>query len=223
MSNWIFLSYELNSNTPMYGDGDRFKNNHLKEITKGDTANLSHWSFINHIGTHVDAPFHFIQEGKTISDFAPEFWIIRNTYLIEFCKITPGELLDKKSLRSHYIPEDTELLLLKTGFGKYRLNETYWKCGPIISPDIAQYLRESCPNLRFFGLDAISVSSYSDRVTGRKAHRTFLEGEQPILLIEDMDLSYVNTDTSFNQVNVSPLRVIKADGSPCTIFAEIDK
>ena len=223
MSNWIFLSYELDSNTPMYGDGDRFKNRRLKQITKGDTANLSHWAFINHTGTHVDAPFHFIQEDKTLSDFTPEFWIIKTTSLIEFNKINPGQLLNKESLKPHFIPEDTELLLLKTGFGHYRYNDTYWKCGPIISPDIASYLRKSCPNLRLLGLDTISVSSYSDRETGRKAQRAFLKGKRPILLLEDMDLSYVNNHTRFNQVIVSPLRVNKADGSPCTIFAEISK
>ena len=221
MSNWILLSYELDSSTPMYGGGVGFRNEHLKQITKGDTANLSHWIFINHIGTHVDVPFHFIQEGKTLSDFTPEFWIIRKTSLINFSKIRPGQLLNKKSLKPHFIPEDTELLLLKTGFGHLRYNDTYWKCGPIISPDIAGYLRKSCPHLKFLGLDTISLSSYSDRETGRKAHRAFLSGEQQILLLEDMDLSYVNADTSFNQVIVSPLRVNKADGSPCTIFAEI--
>ena len=223
MSNWIFLSYELDSSTPMYGDGDRFKNDHLKQITKGDIANLSHWSFTNHIGTHVDVPFHFIQEGKTLSDFTPEFWIIKRTSLIDFGKVEPGQLLNKESLKPHFIPEDTELVLLKTGFDQHRHNETYWKCGPILTPDIAGYLREICPNLKILGLDTISISSFSERETGRKAHLAFLDGEQPIILIEDMKLSSVNVDTSFKQVIVSPLRVTKADGSPCTVFAEIKK
>ena len=223
MSNWIFLSYELDSSTPMYGDGDRFKNDHLKQITKGDTANLSHWSFTNHIGTHIDVPFHFIQEGKTLSDYTPEFWIIRNTSLIDLTPIDPGEILNTKSLLPYFIPDDIELLLLKTGFCQHRYNETYWKYGPIILPDIAEYLRKNCPQLKLLGLDTISVSSYSERETGRKVHRAFLSGEQPILLIEDMDLSCVNANTSFEQVIVSPLRVNKADGSPCTVFADITK
>ena len=69
-------------------------------------------------------------------------------------------------------------------------------------------------------MDLISVSSYSNREEGRKAHHAFLNPEvgEPILLIEDMKL---DLDTSFTKVIVSPLRIEKADGVPVTVFAEI--
>lgn len=35
-------------------------------IEKGDVCNLTSFSMCAHNGTHVDAPFHFINEGKTI-------------------------------------------------------------------------------------------------------------------------------------------------------------
>ena len=67
-------------------------------------------------------------------------------------------------------------------------------------------------------MDLISISSYSNREEGRKAHHAFLnpdEGE-PILLIEDMKL---DTNSSFNKVIVAPLLIDNADGSPCTVLA----
>ncbi|MBQ8921519.1 MAG: cyclase family protein [Oscillospiraceae bacterium] len=39
---------------------------HCLSIERGDVCNLSAFSMCAHNGTHVDAPFHFLPEGKTI-------------------------------------------------------------------------------------------------------------------------------------------------------------
>lgn len=39
---------------------------HLMRISKGDVCNLTAFSMCAHNGTHVDAPYHFINEGKTV-------------------------------------------------------------------------------------------------------------------------------------------------------------
>ena len=38
----------------------------LLSMEKGDACNLTAFSMCAHNGTHVDAPFHFYQEGKTV-------------------------------------------------------------------------------------------------------------------------------------------------------------
>ena len=38
----------------------------LQRIENGDTCNLTAFSMCAHNGTHVDAPFHFLPDGKTI-------------------------------------------------------------------------------------------------------------------------------------------------------------
>ena len=67
-------------------------------------------------------------------------------------------------------------------------------------------------------MDLISVSSYSNRSEGRKAHQAFLKPEigNPILLVEDMKL---NIKGPFSKVIVAPLLIDKADGAPCTVLA----
>ena len=52
---------------------------------------------------------------------------------------------------------------------------------------------------------------------GRKAHKTFLNPEKPILLLEDMDLRDIST---LNKIIVAPLRIANCDGLPCTVFGE---
>jgi kynurenine formamidase len=70
-------------------------------------------------------------------------------------------------------------------------------------------------------MDLISVSSYCNRLEGRKAHYAFLNPEEgePILLIEDMKL---DIDGPIDKVIVAPLLIDKADGSPCTVIAHSD-
>ena len=51
-------------------------------IANGDVCNLSKISMCLHNGTHVDAPFHFINDGKTIGQcglepFAGECFVAR--------------------------------------------------------------------------------------------------------------------------------------------------
>ncbi|MCF0113943.1 MAG: cyclase family protein, partial [Erysipelotrichaceae bacterium] len=44
----------------------------LNRMSEGDVYNLSAFSMCAHNGTHVDAPFHFIQEGKTVDQLCLE-------------------------------------------------------------------------------------------------------------------------------------------------------
>lgn len=41
-------------------------------IDRGDICNLTSFSMCAHNGTHVDAPFHFINDGKTLSEMGLE-------------------------------------------------------------------------------------------------------------------------------------------------------
>lgn len=43
----------------------------LADMGKGDTINLTAFSMCAHNGTHLDAPAHFIQEGKTVTELDP--------------------------------------------------------------------------------------------------------------------------------------------------------
>ena len=43
----------------------------LADIGKGDIINLTAFSMCAHNGTHLDAPAHFIKEGKTVTDLDP--------------------------------------------------------------------------------------------------------------------------------------------------------
>ena len=73
--NVIFLSHAINKQTPLYGGKKSIILKRVKSIKKKDSCNTMHWSFPNHIGTHIDVPLHFMERGLSVTDFRPKNWI----------------------------------------------------------------------------------------------------------------------------------------------------
>ncbi len=72
------ILYDISKNTltakPYAGDRDtEFK--FVKSMKNGDRYNLSEIAMSPHTGTHIDAPFHFDEEGAAIDDLRiSTFW-----------------------------------------------------------------------------------------------------------------------------------------------------
>lgn len=212
-----YLSYPLSENTPLYGNGTCIELAQVQQQRLGDSCNTMKWTIPNHAGTHIDAPRHFSETGRTITDYSPEFWIFHRVELVDISHTVEDGQLIEPALLPRFIHENPELLLIKTGYGKYRGTSRYTLTPPGISENLAFWLKERYPSIRCIGVDLISISSYARREDGRKAHHAFLSQEKgsPILLIEDMDLSL---DEKLKQVIVSPVLVDQADGSPCMVL-----
>ena len=221
MKRWLYLSYPLNPDTPAYGDGHGFTEQKDKQMDQGDSCNTSHWSLSNHIGTHIDFPRHFAARGKSIDDYDPGFFIFTKVFIADLSTAEPGLIITPDHLDLAAAPSDTELLIIKTGFGIYRGQDDYSRNNPGFHPDLADYLRRSLPALRVIGFDSISLSSFANRDIGREAHRAFLDHDKPILPLEDMDLEQINSSTNIEMVIIAPLRVSTADGAPCTVMGKI--
>ena len=213
-----YLSYSLSEKTPLYGNGKGIHFSSDKKMSKGDSCNTMNLSFLNHSGTHIDFPYHFNPDGKTINDYPADYWQFTQVELINLS----GSVNDRQIIVPDIFPKpincEADLVLIKTGYEKYRGTNRYTLTPPGLSADLAPYFREKYPKLRCVGMDLISVSSYSNREEGRKAHHAFLNPDksEPILLIEDMNL---NVDGPFNTVIVAPLLIDNADGAPCTVLA----
>lgn len=65
MNKIIDISQEVFSCKVFPGDPAP-QNTQLLSVTKGDVCNLTQLSMCAHNGTHADAPFHFLNDGKTI-------------------------------------------------------------------------------------------------------------------------------------------------------------
>ncbi|MBU4376483.1 MAG: cyclase family protein, partial [Candidatus Omnitrophica bacterium] len=181
--NVMFLSYFMGRNTPLYGGKNKVKIVPVREIKKGDTCNTLSLRFPNHASTHIDLPSHFLKKGKTLSDFSAPFWVFDNVQLLSV-KLGSKKEINKSRLKN--LNQQTDLLLIKTSFGKNRPKAVYYKDYPYFSQELAGYLKKRMPSLRAVGFDCISISSPKYRREGRRAHHEFLK--RGIILIEDMKL-----------------------------------
>lgn len=220
----LVLSHIISQNTPSYGNRDRIFIRDNSSILKGETANSSCWIFSNnHIGTHIDSPRHFSKDGKKTQDFPPTDFFYDAPFLIDI-NCAEGKLIDIKDLSKleDVIPKDIDLLLIRTGYEKHRVDAKYWNDGPGLAAELANYFREKFPNLRCVGFDFISLTSWNFRAEGRVSHEAFLtpeKSEKPILVIEDMALAAINT--GLKNVIVAPLFVEDGNGGAVTVFAEL--
>lgn len=189
-------------------------------ISKGDSANSLFISMPNHIGTHIDAPKHFFDNGKTIDQYLASFWIFSSVRLVDI-PLVAGEFVKVEHLEGR-LDNETDCLLIRTGFEKWRGERIYWERNPGVSAEVGSWLKNNYPKVRILGIDTISVSSWVNRPIGREAHRALLSGADEILLIEDMRLSELESSSCINEIVVAPMLVSNGDGAPCTIIARIN-
>ncbi len=71
MSKIIDISQEVFSSNIFPGDPTPEKGQILS-IENGDVCNLTVFSMCAHNGTHIDVPFHFINDGKTVEQMEIE-------------------------------------------------------------------------------------------------------------------------------------------------------
>lgn len=220
----ICLSHIITQSTPSYGSRDKIVLRINSSITAGDSANSSSWFFSNnHIGTHIDSPHHFSQTGQKTYEIPVGDFIFNNVYLVDI-PCGNGKLIKIQDFSSFNIPENVELLLIRTGYELFRSDEKYWEDGPGLAAEMASYFRNEYPQLRCIGFDFISLTSWNFRDEGRKSHTAFLcpeDGGRSILIIEDMAIAKV--DASINWTVVAPMFVEDGNGGAVTIFANVNK
>ena len=219
MSSYVLLSHVLRQDTPSYGNRDKVIIRVNSCIRGGETANSSCLVLSNnHIGTHIDVPRHFSDSGKKTTDYPIGDYVFDKVQVIDVPCDGP-RLIEESDLVG--LRCDMELLLIRTGFESKRGTDAYWNNNPGLSPSLADYLRQHCPNLRCVGFDFISVTSWQHRAEGRLAHKAFLapeDGGREIWAIEDMSLQ--NAPEQIKKVIVAPLLAEDGNGTAVTVIAE---
>jgi kynurenine formamidase len=219
-NNLVFLSHPYTPDTPSYGNRDMVKISSNSSIKVGETANTSTWIFTNnHIGTHIDVPYHFDENGKKVTNYEAKDWFFSEVGLVDI-PCTSARQISEKEIEKFNLSTNIEILLIRTGFENFRNKDSYWNDNPGLSSSLPGYLRKTFPKLRCVGFDFISITSWKHREEGRKSHKAFLSpevGERPILAIEDMSLK--KASNNINWLIVSPLLVENSNGAPVTVIA----
>ncbi len=218
MSAYLSLSHILSENTPSYGNGVKPILEILNSIKNGASSNKTKIITDSHLGTHIDFPYHFIEEGKKGEDYLPSDFVFNFPFVIDLP--IQQDLISNNLLNEFSFPRNTDLLLIKTGTEHFRNTEKYWQNGPGMAAETAMFLKQKIPSLKAIGFDFISLSSYQHREEGRLAHKKYLSSN--ILIIEDMKLSVIVKNLKILKVVVAPLLFTNCDASPVYVLAETE-
>ena len=172
----------------------------LKSMEKGEVYNLTAFSMCAHNGTHIDAPRHFIKDGKTVDEMSLETFI-GMAYVAEHSGVVTDndatEIIEKAEKHN---TEAAKRILIK---------------GDVeISLEAAKVFASS--NILLLGNEPQSVGPQNAPMA---VHLVLLGAD--VVLLEGIRLSEVSEGVYF--LNAAPLNLSGADGSPCRAILIADE
>jgi arylformamidase len=167
-------------------------------------------SFSSHTGTHIDAPAHFLREGKKLDEF--EIGHFMGKALKVDIPANSDGITVKNLGKVKEELEGADFLLLNTGWSRFWDEDAYYQGYPVLTDDCARYLSEC--GLKGVGVDAISFDDPNS--VDFPIHKILLGRE--LILIENLTNLSKLSEGLFNFA-APPLKTIKADGSPTRALA----
>ncbi|MBR4078018.1 MAG: cyclase family protein [Oscillospiraceae bacterium] len=172
----------------------------LKSMQKGDVYNLTAFNMCAHNGTHIDAPFHFIKDGKTIDEICLEAFV-GMAYVAEHHGLVTGndatEIIEKAKKQNL---EASKRILIK---GEVE-----------VSLEAAKVFASS--DILLLGNEPQTVGPQNAPMA---VHLTLLGAN--VVLLEGIRLGEVYEGVYF--LNAVPLNLSGADGSPCRAVLITDR
>ncbi len=184
------------------------------EKIKTDGYNLELLFLSSHTGTHLDAPFHFVENGRKIHQI-PLSRLISNAILIKLPK-GPNESISKKDIinfeKKQGKIKENATIVFSTSWQKNLGKKYYFKKNPGLSDSAAKYLISK--NINLVGIDSPSI----DIGNNSKYSVHHLLAKNNILILENLN-NLEKISGVFFKLIVLPLKLKDATGSPVRAVA----
>ena len=182
-----------------------FKKEPVFQIQTGDDFNLTRITMGTHLGTHVDPPAHFIENGATVDQLSLETLVGPGVVAdLRGCSQIDRRALEKASIA------DYKRVLMKTDNGPLLLESSFHKDYVQLTEDGARYLVEN--RIRLVGIDALSIEHPDN--PGSPVHHILLEAG--VLVAEGVHL--LEIPPGEYEIFCLPLKIKSADGAPARIL-----
>jgi kynurenine formamidase len=211
----VDLSHPLDDATPVY-PGDPVARFEPATTIPQHGYNVLHVRMGSQTGTHVDAPFHFLEDGARIDQLPLDLFL------------APAVVADVRGKRPHEPVTWADLapvverlapgrmLLLQTGWDAHWGTDAYFD-HPFLDGEAAE--RVVAAGVRTIGLDALSLDETvlgGEPAGGFAAHFAVL-GAGGVIVENLTNLAAIGSPEPV--VSVLPLRIAGADGAPVRAVA----
>ena len=176
----------------VYPDDPTPEKKMLKSMEKGEVYNLTAFNMCAHNGTHIDAPFHFIKDGKTVDEIFLEAFVGMAYVAVHHGIVTGDDAVDIIEKAKKQNPAATKRILIK---------------GDVeVSLEAAKIFASS--DILLLGNEPQTIGPQNAPMA---VHLVLLRAN--VILLEGIRLSEVSEGVYF--LNAAPLNLSGADGSPC--------
>ncbi|MCJ7824042.1 MAG: cyclase family protein [Anaerolineales bacterium] len=199
----IDISIPISPDMPVWPGDPRVELVRTAKIAEGANANVSRLTCGVHIGTHVDAPVHFIDGAASVESLSLDR-LIGKAFVAELEDIN---VIDDQVLDSADLPTEVRRLLIKTQ------NSAFWSESPgsfredfvAIDARGAKWLTDR--DIQTVGVDYLSVAPFGDSFD---THNILLQ--EGVVIIEGLNLFGV--DPGWYSLYCLPLKLVGSDGAP---------
>lgn len=197
----IDISRLLVQGTAVWPGDTPFQIERMMRLSEGDSVNLTTLTMSAHTGTHVDAPYHFAEDGEAVSGLALEaFW-------------GPAQVITVAREHGALLPEDfrdhdlrlASRLLVRSGASAID-QQLFPRHYVYPGPELADFL--GTLGLVLYGTDCPSIDAANSKLL--EGHHALLRNG--IAILEWLDLS--NAADGLYELAALPLKIAGGDGSP---------
>ena len=173
-----------------------------QRIARGDGANVSALALGTHTGTHVDAPWHFLDDAAP-TDAMPLERCVGPALLVAIAddvRVIDGALLRTLPLAGHV------RVLFRTRNSALLARREFVRDYTYLSPDAAEYLVSL--GIELVGVDYYSIEQFHSGHHG--AHKALLRAG--VVIVEGLQLA--DAPAGVHEFVCLPLRLTGLDGAP---------
>lgn len=209
----VDLTLTISQDTPSFPGSPKPHFIQWSEIGR-EKYNLEMLFLSTHTGTHVDAPYHFVKNGKKIHQIDPERFVC-NAVLIR-TKGMPNYKITKNDIvqfEREYGPITAKsAVVFRTEWNNNLKRKGFFEKNPGLSESAARYL--SSRKISLVGIDSPSIDTGSD--LSFSAHRILLKSD--VLILENLCNLDKIKKTHFGIIAL-PLKIHGTTGSPVRAVA----
>jgi arylformamidase len=193
------VSMTLSIQTPEWPGDTPFSYEMTWTKEESGSVNVGKISTSTHIGTHIDAPFHFDNEGDKVHEIDLERYI--GPAVVIDC--TGKKKVNAKDL-SERLTDFPAIVILKTNSWDDRL--AFPKSIPYLDPEIGDFLKRK--GVKLLGVDLPSVDAIDSKelITHHALHKN------DVYILEGLILDDIKEGTY--RLVALPLKIEGSDGSP---------
>ncbi len=210
MKKFYDITVTLDNALPTWPGDPELTLERVNKIEEGRNANVSRIDMGVHTGTHVDAPFHFLQDGDTVENLDLGV-LIGPVQVVEVGDEV--NFITAEDVKAAGLVPGIERVLFKTRSSKYwHEPELKFHTDFVgITEDGAKLL--VALGVRFVGVDYLSIAPYKQ---SRPTHEAFLK--HAVVLLEGADLTEV--PAGIYRLICLPLKLGSTDGAPARVVLE---